>query len=78
MLDSAHRIAQYIIKCPPKEKDRVKIKASKQSQKAKEDEELVKKAQALKIKDSADWTDGNDHAQEGIFSPSLFFCFFHM
>jgi len=54
MLDSGHRIAQYIIKCPPKERDRVKIKASKQAQKAKEDEELVKNASALKVKDDSD------------------------
>jgi len=54
MLDSGHRIAQYIIKCPPKERDRVKVKANKQAQKAKEDEELVKHAQALKVKDDGD------------------------
>merc|ERR1712137_1208087 len=57
-LDSAHRIAQYIIKCPPKERDRVKVKANKAAQKSKEDDELVKHAQALKIKEDADekWT----------------------
>jgi len=67
MLDSGHRVAQFIIKCPPKEKDRVKIKANKQAQKAKEDEELVKHAQALKVKDDSDvnWsTDVSDDAAQ--------------
>jgi len=64
-LDAKHRVDTYIIKNPPKEKDRVKVKAKKNVQKR--EDELAKKAATLSIKgtENEEWaTDVSDAAVE--------------
>jgi len=64
-LDAKHRVDTYIIKNPPKEKDRVKVKAKKTVQKR--EDELAQKAATLSIKnnDEEEWaTDVSDAAVE--------------
>ena len=55
-LDSSHRVATFIFKCPPQEKDKVKVKTKKNPQKR--EDELAEDAKTLTIKEDSDenWT----------------------